>query len=143
MARARWWSSRQVRCNGVPHWTFARCLEAMGAETRFDACKRVWGTARGFRNRVVRAGMRTRELGEMGSAELVASLRELVRRGNALTAEVLAHLAEVEARELHLSAGCSSMFVYCTSVLGLAEGSAYRRITAARVARRFPMILEC
>jgi len=36
------------------------------------------------------------------NTELLAGLSQLVRRGNELTAEVLAHLAELEERMLHL-----------------------------------------
>jgi 5-methylcytosine-specific restriction endonuclease McrA len=39
------------------------------------------------------------------------------------------------------SLGCSSLFKYCTQVLGLSEQAAYRRINAARAARRFPAVL--
>jgi len=38
-----------------------------------------------------------------------ARMRELVQRGNALEAELLAHLGEVDARRLYLDEGCSSM----------------------------------
>jgi len=36
------------------------------------------------------------QLGGLNDSELVTGLSDLVRRGNALTAEVLAHLAELE-----------------------------------------------
>jgi hypothetical protein len=36
------------------------------------------------------------------NAELLAGLSQLVQRGNELTAEVLAHLTELEERRLHL-----------------------------------------
>jgi hypothetical protein len=64
-----------------------------------------------------------------------------VRRGNAVEAELLAHLAEVDARRLYLEEGCSSMFTYCQRVLHFAEGVAYKRIRAARAARRHPELL--
>ena len=51
-------------------------------------------------------------------------------------------LAEVERRELHLKEGCSSLFSYCVERLGMAEGAAYKRVWAARVGRRFPLVLE-
>ena len=62
-------------------------------------------------------------------------------RGNAVEAELLAHLGEVDARQLYLEEGCSSMFTYCQRVLHFAEGVAYKRIQAARAARRHPQIL--
>ena len=48
---------------------------------------------------------------------------------------------ELDARRLYLGDGYSSLFTYCTQALHLAEGAAYNRIEAARVARRFPAIL--
>jgi hypothetical protein len=51
-------------------------------------------------------------------------------------------LAEVERRDLHLALGYSSLFSFCTRRLKLSEASAYGRITAARLARRFPEVLD-
>jgi hypothetical protein len=76
------------------------------------------------------------------NAELLAGLSQLVKRGNELTAEVLAHLAELEERRLHLLLGHSSSFAYCVDALGMSEGAAGRRVAAARVCRRFPEALE-
>jgi hypothetical protein len=81
-------------------------------------------------------------LAGLPSHQLLARVRELVNRGNALEAELLAHLGEVDARRLYLDEGCSSMFTYCMRVLHFAEGVAYKRIQAARAARQFPAILE-
>ena len=58
------------------------------------------------------------------------------------TAELLALLAEVDARRLYLGEGCSSLFAYCTRVLHFSEHAAYHRIEAARAASRFPVILD-
>jgi 5-methylcytosine-specific restriction endonuclease McrA len=57
------------------------------------------------------------------------------------TADLLALLAELDSRKLYLGEGCSSLFAYCTQVLHLSEPAAYSRITATRVARRFPTVL--
>jgi hypothetical protein len=78
------------------------------------------------------------ELSGLGNTQLLSRIRELVQRGNAVEAELLAHLAEVDARRLYLEEGCSSMFARCQRVLHFAEGVAYKRIQAARAARRFP-----
>jgi hypothetical protein len=43
---------------------------------------------------------------------------------------------------LYLGEGCASLFTYCTQVLHFSEHAAYRRIQAARVACRFPVVLE-
>jgi hypothetical protein len=76
----------------------------------------------------------------MSDGELVARLGELLRAERRLTAAVLVHLGEVEARRLFLPAACSSIHVYCTRVLGMSEDQAFKRIRAARAARRFPVV---
>jgi len=73
---------------------------------------------------------------------LLAETVRLAGRERAATAELIAALAEVDARRLYLGEGCSSMFAYCTRVLRLSEHAAYGRIEAARAARRFPVVLE-
>jgi 5-methylcytosine-specific restriction endonuclease McrA len=57
------------------------------------------------------------------------------------TAELIALLAELDSRELYLGEGYSSLFTYCRHRLHLSEFCAYSRITAARAARRFPVLL--
>jgi hypothetical protein len=76
----------------------------------------------------------------MSDVELVARLGELLREERRVTAAVLVHLGEVEARKLHLPAACSSIHVYCTRVLGMSDDQAYKRIRAARAVRRFPVV---
>jgi len=79
---------------------------------------------------------------ELGNSELLAGLSELIRQSNALSAGVLAHLVELELRSLHLELGFPSLFAYCVEALGMSEGSAGRRVAAARVCRRFPEAFE-
>ena len=76
------------------------------------------------------------------SPELLRRLHLLVHRGHVAGAELLAHLGEIDARRLYLEEACSSMFVYCVRVLHFSESTAYKRITAARTARRHPEVLE-
>lgn len=78
----------------------------------------------------------------LADAALLLRLRDLVRRSAELTAAVLIHLGEVDARGLHLGEGYSSLFAYCTGALGLSEAATYKRIQAARVCRRLPSVLE-
>ena len=73
--------------------------------------------------------------------ELLAGLNGVLGANRRLVALVLAHLAEVEERRLHLLAGYGSLFAYCTARLAMSEDEAYRRIRVARLARRFPGIL--
>jgi len=78
----------------------------------------------------------------LSDGDLTAAMTRLVRSERQTTAELIAHLAEFEARRLHLAAGFESLFLYCTQVLRLSEHAAYNRIEAARAARRYPRILE-
>src|SRR5262245_20708244 len=78
------------------------------------------------------------QLGSLGNDELLASLSAIIGKDNGLTADLLAHLAECDERRLHLDLGFPSLFAYCTESLGFCEATAWRRITAARVCRRFP-----
>ncbi|HUF22556.1 MAG TPA: hypothetical protein VMN81_00390 [Vicinamibacterales bacterium] len=58
------------------------------------------------------------------------------------TAALLATLSELDVRRLFLGEGFSSFFDYCTHSLHLSERAACSRIAAARLARRFPIVLD-
>ena len=79
---------------------------------------------------------------ELENSELLAGLSELVQQSNVLIGQLLAHLVELDERKLHLELGFSSLFAYCVEALAMSEGSAGRRVTAARVCRRFPKAFE-
>ena len=55
---------------------------------------------------------------------------------------MLATLSELDVRRLFLRQGFSSLFDYCTRGLHLSERAACSRIAAARLARRFPVVLD-
>ena len=86
--------------------------------------------------------MQTRSPSLLSDAELVTEVQRLARVEREATAQLVAHLAELDARRLYLGAGFPSLFTYCTEVLRLAEHATYNRIEAARAARRFPVVLE-
>lgn len=73
---------------------------------------------------------------------VIAEVARLSTAERQATAQLVAALAEFDARRLYLGEGCSSMFTYCTSMLHLSEHAAYSRIEAARAGRRFPLVLE-
>ncbi len=73
---------------------------------------------------------------------LLRNLETLVARDRVTTAELLAHLAEVDERRLYRPAGYPSLFAWCVDVLHFSEDAAAKRIQAARVARAHPEILE-
>jgi hypothetical protein len=81
-------------------------------------------------------------LGGLADTELVAQVKVLIEREHDVTAEIVAHLAELDTRDVHLRAGYPSLYLYCRDALGLSEWEAYNRIEVARAARRFPVILE-
>jgi hypothetical protein len=81
-------------------------------------------------------------LTRLSDAELVARVKGLVARERDATAHLVAHLAELDTRDVHLREGYESLYVYCRDALGLSEGESYDRIEVARAARRFPIILE-
>jgi hypothetical protein len=74
--------------------------------------------------------------------ELTAELKRLVRDDQRLCANLLAHLAEVDTRRLYLREAAPSLFAYAVEVLHLPEDAAYKRITAARAARSYPILFE-
>ena len=78
----------------------------------------------------------------VSDAALQEELKRLLESGARTEARIVAHLAEVETRRLDLSIGASSLFDYCLNWLGLSNNEAFHRITAARLARRFPIIFE-
>ncbi len=78
----------------------------------------------------------------LSDAELVARVKDLAGGERAATVLLVAHLAELDTRDVHLRAGHGSLFAYCRDVLALSEQEAYNRIAVARAARRFPVILE-
>jgi hypothetical protein len=74
--------------------------------------------------------------------ELEAALKFLAEREKHNLAKLLAHMAEYDRRQLCVKRGHSTLFFYCIKTLGYDEGGAFRRIRAARVARRWPEVLE-
>jgi hypothetical protein len=62
---------------------------------------------------------------------------------NELTAQLLAHLAEVEARGIHRTMACASLYVYCVYELRMSEDEAQRRCRAARICRQFLCCSRC
>ena len=81
-------------------------------------------------------------LSHLPDRALLDEAQRVVAHERRATADLIALLAEVDARRLYLGEGCSSLFTYCTQVLHLSEHAAYHRIEAARAARQYPMILE-
>jgi hypothetical protein len=77
----------------------------------------------------------------LSDGELLDSTRRLVGRSNLLLAELLGHLAEVEARGIHRLCACASLYAYCIYELRFSEDEAFRRVAAARLVKRFPSLM--
>ncbi|HET8644880.1 MAG TPA: hypothetical protein VFO85_05295, partial [Vicinamibacteria bacterium] len=79
----------------------------------------------------------------LSDRELMARLPLLARAERHASAELVAHLAELDARpRLYAADGHGSLFAYCTRALRLSEDAACNRIEAARACARFPQVLE-
>jgi hypothetical protein len=91
---------------------------------------------------MTQASVTLSEVGRFSDQQLIARLRDLVRSDRALGARLLVHLGEVDARRLYREQAYSSMFDYCVKELHMSEGQAYMRIQAARLGRRFPLVVE-
>ncbi|HWA72816.1 MAG TPA: hypothetical protein VG937_10795 [Polyangiaceae bacterium] len=79
---------------------------------------------------------------ELSDAQVLERFVTLVQRGRRVTAALVAHLAEVDERRLHLQAGYGSLFSYCVEAHRMSEDEACRRIDVARLARKYPSLLE-
>lgn len=73
---------------------------------------------------------------------ILRELPKLVARDRAAMAEILAHIAEVDARRLYVPAAYSSTVAFCTNELHMSHDSALKRIRVARLAKEFPAIYD-
>lgn len=79
---------------------------------------------------------------ELTDDVLLEETMRLAAKERRSTAQLIAALAEVDARRIYLQEGCSSTYKYCRDVLLLSEHAAYDRVRAARLVQKFPVILE-
>src|SRR5688572_30106808 len=73
--------------------------------------------------------------------DLIEKISALAAAERKATAALIEHLAELEARKLHLAYGFRSLFGYCRHVLHCSEHEAYNRMEVVHAARRFPVIV--
>jgi hypothetical protein len=81
-------------------------------------------------------------LRSLSDDELLRRVVDLTSRSRRVEADLVAHLAEVDARRLYARFAHPSMFAYCTEALHLSEAEAYLRIAAARASREHPVLLD-
>lgn len=72
---------------------------------------------------------------------LLQHLEMLLSRDRSNLAELLVCMGEIESRGAFKAAGYSSMHAYCVEVFRMSDDEAFKRIRAARTARRLPAIL--
>lgn len=78
---------------------------------------------------------------DLADGDLISEVERAARCERHATARLIALLMEVDSRKLYAGQGYSSLFTYCVKRLQLSEHAAYLRIEAARLTRRFPIIL--
>ena len=86
--------------------------------------------------------MKMRSRSQLSNQALLDGLATRLAHDCTNTTEILADLAETDARRLYLPSGYDSMFSFCVGQFHMSEDVAYKRIKAARAARRFPAIFE-
>ena len=79
-------------------------------------------------------------LQSLTNEKLQTRLTRLARHERKVMALVIEHIAEVQRRKLFLTLGYDSLYHYLTKELHYSEGSAYRRMQAARALLQVPEI---
>jgi hypothetical protein len=78
----------------------------------------------------------------ISNPELLALMPRLVRAERDCMADVIEHLVEIKRRELFLKEACPSLRSYCIERLGYSDDEAGRRVRVARLANRFPLVID-
>ena len=81
------------------------------------------------------------QLKSISDDELLCRLSELLQDSRRIEAELIAHIAEVDARRLY-APRASSLFTYCKEILHMSEHESFLRMTAARASRKHPALLD-
>src|ERR1044072_4600329 len=74
--------------------------------------------------------------------ELLNETKKQVATEREATLALIECLKEIDSRRLYLEMGYSSLHDFTIRYLGLSEGSAYRRISAARLITQIPEVKE-
>ena len=84
----------------------------------------------------------TNDLSKVSDQKLLENFSQVVSQEREAIAVVVAHLSEIDKRELYAKEGFSSLFSYCVKKFHYSEQAIYRRIQAARLSQEFPEILD-
>lgn len=74
--------------------------------------------------------------------ELTTRIHALAAAERGSTVALVVSLVEFDARRLYLGQGYPSLHVFCAKALHLSDDAAYNRIRAARVAAKWPIVLD-
>jgi hypothetical protein len=78
----------------------------------------------------------------LDNAALVSALTRLAGHEREATVALIVHLAEFDSRRLYAGLGFPSLWAYCMEVLRLSEDATCNRIETARMARKYPVVLD-
>ncbi len=82
------------------------------------------------------------DIKSLSNFDLEKILKNKVVAERQITVEIISLLEEVSARRIYLQRGFGSLIEYCIKELNYSESSAYRRISAMRVAKELPQVKE-
>ena len=82
------------------------------------------------------------KLTHLTDTTLLADAKSLAQSERTLTTQILWHLREIDRRKLYADLKYSSLWEYAIKELGYSEGTAYRRIAAARALAVMPELEE-
>jgi 5-methylcytosine-specific restriction endonuclease McrA len=86
--------------------------------------------------------MTTSSLSHLTDSALHQDFIQLAQSEREILSQVLLHIREVDRRKLFSALGFASLFDYLTRGLKYSEGSAQRRISAARLSSTVPTVIE-
>ena len=81
-------------------------------------------------------------LKHLTDSTLLKDTKFLASREREITVQILHHIKEIDRRKLYSDLKYSSIYEYCKKELCYSEGSAHRRIHAARMLKEMPEIEE-
>lgn len=82
------------------------------------------------------------DLKKLNESELDQRIKTLSQKERELLHEILLTIKEIDSRKTYLELGFGSLFDYLVQGVGYSEGSAQRRIDAARLLREIPEIAD-
>ena len=79
-------------------------------------------------------------LSHLADHAVARGLASAIQDDRTTTATLLAYLAEADTRKLYVPEGYASLYLYCVREFHMSEDTALKRISVARVARKFPAV---